>query len=85
MVNAKTRARIEWRLRRGMLELDALLHTFYNAQFDQLSEDEQQAFAELLEQEDPQLYRWFIGMEQLNEANHPLRDIVMRIAHFSAK
>ena len=51
--------RLRWRSRRGMLELDLLLLPFFDEVFAELESDEQQAFTKLLEQEDPELFRWF--------------------------
>jgi antitoxin CptB len=42
-----------------MLELDLLLLPFFDEVFAELESDEQQAFIKLLEQEDPELFRWF--------------------------
>ena len=57
-------ARVKWRLRRGMLELDALFHRFYHQEFDQLDSKQKDLFEKLLEETDADLYRWFIGMEE---------------------
>lgn len=55
-------ARIEYRLRRGMLELDALLRRFYQAEIANLDEQQLHVFAQLLELEDPTLYQMLIGV-----------------------
>jgi antitoxin CptB len=62
-------ARLRYRCRRGMLELDALLTRFLSSpQFIQLSPVQRLAFEQLLEQPDPQLLSWFMGHEECGEA-----------------
>jgi antitoxin CptB len=56
-------ARLRWRCRRGMRELDQLLGGWMDARFAQADAVTQCAFAELLEQPDPQLWDWFSGRE----------------------
>ncbi len=47
-----------WRCRRGTRELDLLLGRFVENHYIDLSQDEKQAFAALLEIEDPALAQW---------------------------
>ena len=54
-------ARLRWRCRRGMRELDQLLEQWLNVRFAQADASTQRAFAELLEEQDPQLWDWFSG------------------------
>lgn len=63
MLTPDDRAKLYWRCRRGMLELDAFLIPFFERYFDTLTESQQQIFARLLEQEDQSLWRWFLGYE----------------------
>lgn len=51
--------RLRWRSRRGMLELDLLLLPFLEEVYKDLSNQEQQAYAKLLDQDDPDLLQWF--------------------------
>ncbi len=51
--------RLRWRARRGMLELDLLLLPYFDEVFHHLPPSEQAIFARLLEEEDPDLLRWF--------------------------
>ncbi|MBS0591555.1 MAG: succinate dehydrogenase assembly factor 2 [Proteobacteria bacterium] len=53
--------RLRWRCRRGMRELDQLLGWFLDARYAQASASTQMAFAELLEQPDPDLWHWLQG------------------------
>jgi antitoxin CptB len=56
-------ARLRWRCRRGMRELDQLLGQWLDARFAQADASAQRAFAELLEQPDPQLWDWLSGRQ----------------------
>ncbi len=67
-------AKITWRCRRGMLELDILLHRFIKKQINDLSVEELNIFEDLLSYSDPQIYSWLMGHE-LPE-NKELRKIV---------
>lgn len=76
-----TTAEIRYRLRRGMLELDALLHRFFEACYAQLSPSEQAQFAELLKLEDPQLYQLLIGVQDPD--NETWRPLLAQIQSFA--
>lgn len=51
--------RLSWACRRGMLELDVLLQHFLSHSYAQLGEQERMLFAQLLDQADPVLHRYF--------------------------
>lgn len=55
---------IRWQCRRGMLELDVILESFYDMHYDQLNDKEKGAFQQLLDMSDPVLYRWLLFDEQ---------------------
>jgi len=55
------RKRLRWRVRRGTRELDALLGGWLEECFDSASPAEQQAFDELLDVQDPDLWDWVMG------------------------
>jgi len=57
------RNRLRWRCRRGLLELDLLLESFLDREYDGLGDAERQAFAALLEVPDQTLLDWFSGRE----------------------
>ncbi|MGH8541551.1 MAG: succinate dehydrogenase assembly factor 2 [Stenotrophobium sp.] len=59
------KARIRWHCRRGMKELDVLLERYLAKFYDTAPEIERQAFIELLDQEDPQIWSWIMGYEEL--------------------
>lgn len=52
---ARDKARMLWRCRRGMLELDLLLQPFVDQHFDALSKEEQAQFLVLLDMQDQPL------------------------------
>jgi antitoxin CptB len=56
-------ARLRWRCRRGMRELDGLLQTFLSERFQVLDPADKQRFAELLELPDPVLAAYVLGRD----------------------
>lgn len=75
--------RLRWRCRRGMRELDRLLSAFLADGYAGSTPAEQQAFRDLLELQDPQLYSFFLGRERPPTAQ--LAAMVERIASASAR
>ena len=69
--------RLRWRSRRGMLELDLLLLPFFDDVFHDLHEYEQRAFVRLLDQDDPDLLRWFSQKGQSDDSE--LQEMVDKI------
>ena len=55
---------IKWRCRRGVQELDILLHRFYDQKYLTLSIEEQQNFKALLDLQDPILINWLVKRQQ---------------------
>lgn len=53
--------KIFWHSRRGMLELDLLLVPFAKDKFEFLSSEDQQLYADLLMNEDQDLWLWLLG------------------------
>ena len=53
--------RLAWQCRRGTRELDILLRGFLDDHFVSLSYDQQEAFRNLLQVQDPVLIEWFWG------------------------
>jgi antitoxin CptB len=54
-------AKLLWRCRRGMKELDLMLIPFVENCYTQLSLPEQGIFVDLLAEPDPVLYAWLLG------------------------
>lgn len=57
-------ARLKWRCRRGMRELDVLLQRYLERRYASASQEEQQAFEALLDLPDPQLFAYVLKREQ---------------------
>ena len=56
--------RLRWRCRRGMKELDILLARYMDERFCTASAQEQEAFRDLLEIQDPVIYAYCLGQER---------------------
>jgi antitoxin CptB len=54
-------ARLKWRCRRGMRELDAVLQAFLATGFADLDDDDKSRFAAILDLPDPELYGYLAG------------------------
>lgn len=76
-MNNNNTDQIRWRCRRGMLELDQLLHRFFDSEYHNLNDEEKRCFSELLELPDPQLYRWLISME--TPSNKQVKSLINKI------
>ena len=60
--------RLRWRsIRRALLELDITLTRFLDNGFDKLSDDEQQAFVELADMEDYDLWDLITGKADMDD------------------
>lgn len=53
---------LRWACRRGMLELDRFLMTFFDDCYDYLSSADQETFVCLLQEQDQDLYNWLLGV-----------------------
>ena len=63
MTQQVEKARMLWRCRRGMLELDLLLERFMAEAYDDLTDVQLSTFKRLLEEPDPDLYAWLMGYD----------------------
>jgi len=54
--------RLYWRCRRGTKELDRVLGGYLADEYAGASPELQTAFAQLLEQQDPDIYDWLMGV-----------------------
>ncbi|WP_394169164.1 succinate dehydrogenase assembly factor 2 [Saccharospirillum alexandrii] len=52
--------RLWWHSRRGMLELDVLLVPYTESVYPTLSEDDQRIYRRLIDNEDQDLWNWFL-------------------------
>lgn len=69
--------RLRWQCRRGMLELDLLLHGFLDNGFSELEANEQDAFVELLDTPDQELLELLMG--RVSHKDVYLNELVKKI------
>jgi antitoxin CptB len=69
--------RLRWRCRRGMKELDILLTRYLDERYGAAAAEEQQAFQQLLESQDPFIFAYCLGTERPPEH---LAGLIERIA-----
>lgn len=55
------KAKLVWRSRRGMLELDLLLQRFLTEFYQELTPTQLEVYERLLHEPDPDLYAWLMG------------------------
>ncbi len=60
---AESVSRLRWHCRRGMRELDVVLQRYLEQRYPVAPQRERQAFARLLDQQDPQLLAYLMGRE----------------------
>lgn len=83
VIEATRKAKLIWRCRRGMLELDLMLSSFAKQSLHGLNEKQIDAFEALLQCTDPELLAWLL--EQQKPQNKELAEIVQFIVlHHSA-
>lgn len=75
-------ARLRWRCRRGMRELDVVLQRYLDEMYPHAPEREQQAFEALLEQQDPQLLGFLMGREQPSDPDQA--HVIARLSYAGA-
>ncbi|ALP53018.1 hypothetical protein Tel_07520 [Candidatus Tenderia electrophaga] len=76
-LNQATKSRLQWRCRRGMLELDLLLQPFVERRYDHLSAEEKQQFHALLDFQDQELLECL--MLQKPPEDETLNDIIRKV------
>ena len=77
MSDAETLARLRWRCRRGMLELDVVLERFIDSQLEQLEAADLTRFETLLEAQDHDLMEWLLKGDPVPDSD--LQPLVDRI------
>ncbi len=75
--------RVCWASRRGMLELDLVLEPFVKECYPGLGEADQQRYRNLLECEDTELFKWFLG--RVRPEDNELAQIVDTILAFARR
>lgn len=77
MISSERKAKIHWRCRRGMLELDLILGRFVQRHLETLTAQQLDIFEHLLNTPDPDLYAWLMGYE--SPVNKEFMDFVAYI------
>lgn len=77
MSDASELRRLHWRCRRGMKELDVLLERYLEHAYPAADESRRQAFARLLELQDPELHAQLVGEAQVTD--EVTRDVIRSI------
>ena len=65
----RTRERIRWRCRRGLLELDLMLNAFLERHFERLDDADLDVFAHLLTRTDPDLFDLIMSRQDAANAH----------------
>lgn len=76
MTASATQRRLQWRCRRGMLELDLLLDSFIEQHFQQLDDGQIMALDDLLNLPDKDLWNLLMtqsSMERINTGNQAVQ------------
>jgi len=55
------KSRLLWRCRRGIKEMDIILQDFVNNSYEQLSNENKNAFSNLLDEQDLDILNWIMG------------------------
>lgn len=61
---AASENKVYWASRRGMLELDLVLMPFAKETYPNLNESDQALYRHLLDQEDQDMFTWFLGHQE---------------------
>ncbi|MDQ1237494.1 MAG: succinate dehydrogenase assembly factor 2 [Wigglesworthia glossinidia] len=54
------RSMVHWACRRGILELDILIHRFFEKKFKKLNSSQKKSFFNMLMYDDYNLYKWLV-------------------------
>jgi antitoxin CptB len=58
------KSRLLWQCRRGIKEMDIIFQDFINHSYDQLTDDEKNAFSRLLDEQDLDILNWIMGKDK---------------------
>ena len=81
--NVNELQRLAWSCRRGMLELDIILSNFLQEEFLKLNTDQKQAFTDILQYPDPELFSFLMGNMLPNTPSHS--DIILLVREHARK
>ncbi len=86
MLGAEEIRQMQWRSRRGMLELDVLLEPFTRDSLPGLNAEDQRLYVRLLACEDPDLFSWFMGDGRPEDAGlAKMVDLVVERGRYQVK
>ncbi len=68
------KARLLWRCRRGIKEMDIILQEFINVSYDQLNDEDKNAFSKLLDEQDLDILNWIMSKD--NPVNDRLANVI---------
>jgi antitoxin CptB len=74
-------AKLRWRCRRGMRELDVLLERYLDERYPSAPASEQRAFEALLELPDPELFAYLL--KRVAPANPEWADVIEKLANIA--
>lgn len=63
MISSQKKAKLLWRSRRGMLELDLIFENFLKKSIETLTNEQADAYECFLNHADPDLYAWLMGYQ----------------------
>lgn len=72
--------KVIYRARRGLKELDVYFDPYVKQYYLMADAEEKQMFAELIDQEDPDLLDWF--MEVAEPSRPELKDFIRKLKHY---
>ena len=72
-------ARLRWRCRRGMKELDLVLLRWLEQDYPRASTAERAAFARILDLQDPEIFGYLVGRDE--PSDETLCHVLARIRH----
>lgn len=74
-------SKLLWRCRRGMREMDILLLGYLENYYHSSSDEEKKTFAELLEENDPDIYAWITKNCDSDTKYHKIIQTIRQVAH----
>lgn len=77
--------RLAWSCRRGMLELDTIIMPFFQQHFNDLSAQDKQTFVEVLDYDDPTLFKCLMNQGSTNNAKHDAMLALMKQQYLNDK
>ena len=73
-------ARLQWKCRRGLLELDLILQSILAHHYQYFSQNEKHAFNHLLEIPDPELLQLLLGQKQFIGEDESVKTLLTKLA-----